>query len=442
MEYTKRYMKSFFYIGLILYCIIYILAGDKLTLASVIGLITFFSYGVLLLYFQNRDDDYYTSIKLAMAVFSYSSIIVCLFYLISEYYDGDTYLFSKIDAFLYEDLSRKMITKSFSEGVAIMQKNFRSFDDWGAPFVMSSILRIYPTKEFLNFFYIVFGTLNALYLFGLGKIMMDKKMAFLASFTFSASSFFVYFHGTFLKESVFVLLVVGTFYHFYKLIQDNNTIHIIPIIFYFISMIFFRPAVAMFFGLGVTVYYLTDKDNRAIFYLIYLAIFFAFIAGASIVGDVYDRYTLGGNVHKVVESRETVVSVQFDYITNWLATFIGPFPSFVALLKHQTCLYAPGLFAKMALSLPFLLSIIYVVRYRIRELYPMVVFCLVEMFSLAIIRQAFELRKGIPHYPIIFLLAFWYMSVACEEESRFKRLSPIWFTIVAIIVFGWNILRT
>ena len=63
------------------------------------------------------------------------------------------------------------------------------------------------------------------------------------------------------------------------------------------------------------------------------------------------------------------------------------------------------------------------------------------MISLALISQAFELRKGLPHVPILFVLAFWYMDVADDEEQRLRKLAPIWFTIVAVIVLGWNILR-
>lgn len=437
----NRFFNSYLCVGIIVYCLLFILIGNAFTWTTLVGFLALLSSGSLLLYYCNRQDDYFTEGTLFAVVLVYSFVFVCLYYAVSYYYDNDLYLFSKTDAKIYEGISNKMSETTLDKAFIILKAKLKSFDDWGAPFFMSTILRIYPSKIFLNVIYIFLGAFSSLYLYGIGKYLMSNKMAYIAAFAYSTSSFVIYFHGTFLKESIFLFLVTGMFYYFYKFIERRKIYYIALIVFFSLSVLFFRPVVTMFFGVGITLYYLTDKNNKILTVAILFVVLLILLFGASMAVDVFDRYTNNGNIEEVINSRDIGVSRQFDYIVNWVATFIGPFPSLVSNLKHATVLFGPGLYLKMILSLPFLLGVIYIIRYRIRDLYPMAVFCLVEMISLALISQAFELRKGLPHVPILFVLAFWYMDVADDEEQRLRKLAPIWFTIVAVIVLGWNILR-
>ncbi|MBR0439552.1 MAG: glycosyltransferase family 39 protein [Bacilli bacterium] len=437
----NRFFNSYLWVGIIIYCLLIVTIGDTFTWTSFVGFLALLISGSCLIYFSNREDDFFRSIKLAEIVFVYSVIFVSLFYLVSDYYDNDLYLFNKNDAVVYEKLSKDMASTTLEKSILLLKATYKSFDDWGAPYVMSTVLRIYPSKLFLNLFYICLGTFGALYLYGMGKFLMSNKMAFMASFAYSTSSFALYFHGTFLKESIFLFLVIGAFYHFYKFIEHTSLYHIIITIIFSLSILFFRPAVSMFFWIGVTTYFLTDKNNKIITTTALFILLLSLVLGAATVVQVFDKYTMGGDLESLLDTKQVVISKQFDYVINWIAAFIGPFPTLLSISKHSIVLYGSGLYMKMILFLPFFLGVIYIIRYKIRELYPMVFFCLIEIVSLAMILQAFELRKGLPHYPGLFIIAFWYIDVIDEETILFKKLVPIWLSIVVVVVLGWNILR-
>jgi hypothetical protein len=70
-------------------------------------------------------------------------------------------------------------------------------------------------------------------------------------------------------------------------------------------------------------------------------------------------------------------------------------------------------------------------------------FPLLEASALILILDALELRKSIPHYPMLYIVAFWFLS---QESLRkvlwhpifVKRFASISLTVLFLFIVFWN----
>lgn len=79
-------------------------------------------------------------------------------------------------------------------------------------------------------------------------------------------------------------------------------------------------------------------------------------------------------------------------------------------------------------------------------LYPLVFFCFFEMFSLLIILEGLELRKSLPHFALIYVIAFWLMDqldlekffVRPKTRKRIQTIFSLSTICIFIMIFTWN----
>ncbi len=438
-----KYNTRIILLGILFYVIFIVTFSNSYSPVTLLGSATFLSYLSFITFFSTKDDSYFTKPLLASFVFFYSLVIVTLFMLLSYYYEGNTFLFSNVDSRLYEQYSFRMKDMPFGESISYIANYFK-FDDWGAFVMMSSLLRIIPDKLFINFCFLIFATISAVKMYSIGIRFMPKKFAFLAAFSFSTASYFLYFCGTLAKEPFFILLIILSFDYFYKFIEQKKQAHLYIFIFYLILLFFFRPVVALFIGVGVGSYYVFKRSSvfMKVFFVIASLIFLNYTS--DIFLEAYDSYTMGGEFSQLMEYRAESYShsysTSFNFVVNIFSCLFGPFPTFLwsgGADTPRTALYAPSVFYKFCITVFFWLAAFYAFKHKKIILYPMIVFVVVEMISLIIVQAGFELRKALPHYPAFYLVSFWLLSQSQNVRSL-NKYARYWLFVVILVVIFWN----
>jgi hypothetical protein len=96
------------------------------------------------------------------------------------------------------------------------------------------------------------------------------------------------------------------------------------------------------------------------------------------------------------------------------------------------------------LAFPFWLGVVYIYKTKNHKLYPLTIFIILEMASLAFIMDGFELRKCLPQIPFVFLIAFWFLDkydnklIQFRKKKRFRRFFLSSMTLLTSIIFYWN----
>lgn len=414
--------------------------GNIMTLAPLLAFITQVS---LLLNFSRNDKNDNTDKTLFFTVLIYDVLIGILFMLICEYYDGDTFMFSKSDAMLYYSESMRIRNMGLADGLeSIMQRH--EFDDWGAMFFDSILMYIIPSKYFLNAFYFVFSAISSVYLFRIGKSFMPDNYAFLAALGYGTSSFVVFFNCTFLKEALFVFIVICAMYHTYNAICHNSRKSMVFMFLCIILILFFRPAVAAFIVLSVFTYYGIALRGRAISLFMYLISAIVFVASITKMQEATDAYTAGGDIDAVIAYRSNGgYSSSFNYFVSYFGAFLGPFPTLFPKIDGPARIsyYGAGLMYKLFLVIPFWAGVFYAIKERVIMMIPLIVFILVEMFATAAICASLELRKVLLHIPFTYLLSFYGMYHLFMPTHPTRLTTVLSYSFVIGILFFWNVIR-
>lgn len=445
----RKVCLSYLGIGISLYVFLLAYWGLGADVFNMVNVITLLAYGFLIWLSCNKHDDFYSGSRLCLVVFIYSVIFVLLFWLVSDYYTGNTFLFSERDARKYERYSMAMKDMDFDEAWLYISHRW-NYDDWGAPMSMAFILKLVPSKVFLNFCYVLMNTISAYCLFDIAKRIMMVQYAYIATLVYAISSYSIFFQGCFLKEEIMMFWVILSFFSFYRYWFSRNVGWLVSTIFAALMLLFFRPAVLLLLlGGYVSLLLLGEKQSfRRLLLLIIM------LAGVLVVGtlvqSVADRYVAGGDVSETHIFKTTST---FQKIGVAVGALIGPFPQLFAFADNvnKVPFHSTGILFKFLLFAPFWIGLIYAIRSRKYEVFPIFVFSVLETFALIAVFEL-EIRKFIPHIPFFIMGAFWYMSQYDEDADEDIQSTPyyIWInhlmTISIILVFvvslAWNVLRS
>ena len=421
------------------------ISGEYLLInfSSILSVISYYFILKTNFYLKNK---FYKRKYLSIEVFIYSFVFIFFNNIISYYYNSNFFLFSEFDANFYHEITIKLLSMPLLDAI----KHYLSimpFEDLGMILILYPLYHIVESNLILNFFYMLVGVITALSLFKLSQNFMSKKYAFLSAITYSLSSFVLFFHSIGLKESFMVMLVVLSFDYYHRSINKKNIIYLIYSLIFISLIMLFRPAVSAIIiasiGLGV----LLSKQRG------YGVKFFSFLILISLVlmsNDLLimlERYT-GGGVDKLIQLKEAENMIKggvyFTYAVNILAQAIGPLPTLISSEKTLLTFYAPGLIYRVLLSIPFWLGVVYIIKTKTYKLYPLTIFVILEMFALLFLLEGLELRKALPHIPIVFLIAFCFLDNYDNQKIKFKKIKRIKYFfkislfILAILILYWN----
>lgn len=441
----KKINKAYWYIGILLYVVFSFMAiksVDYLYL-YLVSLATFVSFGVVISVICSRKDTFFTKRNLVFAVFLYSLAAVGLYHVLSYSIDGDTFVFSKMDAMYYFENSMLMSKMDISESFRCMFQS-NGFDDWGVFAWMSSMYRLVASKLFLNFSYCVLGTISAVMLFNIGRTFMPRRYAYMAALTFSIASFTIFFYASSLKETVMVFLIIASFNSFYSFLRSKNIWSLLFAFLWAVLLLFFRvpTSLLLMLSFGITLVLMYSKG----IFLPIIGVIAALIVYSSsfLISYTYDRYLRGGDVNLIAERKMELAGDGgfVNQMADPLAAMIGPFPSLVAKDINRTPLLLSGLLYRLLLAFPFLLGVFYVFKYKYTKLYPLVFFFLINAIGVAISVKGLEVRLSFPHLAMMYLVAFWLLAI--YDYRRIMKPLPTkviygCLACVVVICLMWNL---
>ncbi|MGL5894529.1 MAG: hypothetical protein ACRCZM_07945, partial [Bacteroidales bacterium] len=360
------------------------------------------------------------------------------------YIDGDTFVFSKADAILYHDVSLYISRLRTSDVINYLTitLNF-GLDDLGSFLWISLMYRIVPSQQFLSFSYIILGCISAVMLFDLGRNYMPKKFTFLSALSFSIASFTTLFHSICLKETIMILLIIASFNNFAKYERTRKLKYLVNTLGLTLSLLFFRTptALLLFLSFSLTLVLIYLKGAQAIVLSLILTLI---ICSTSLFSYTYQRYLRGGDTEAIMARKNELAGGGgiVNQLADPVAALMGPFPSIKINSVKPTPLYAPGLIFRFLLSIPFYIGVLYIIRDRKINMYPLVIFFIANAIGVAVSVKGLETRLSIPHLSMPYIVAFWFLA-----KSDFKQLQCCikerWVYLYVIGIFGlcllWNI---
>lgn len=412
-------------------------------LMSAVPIVAFVTQMALLLYYSKDEHTDYSEHSLFYTVLIYTFLLSTFFMLISVYYDDDTFLFSKLDAMFYYKNSIQVTELGLIENMTRLMNKYKS-EDWGALLFDTFVLYIYPSKLLVNAIYTLFGVISSIFIYRMGKPFMPEKYAFLAALAYSTSSYLGFFNSSFLKESLFVFLVVCALYSQHKAIEEQSSRGLIGVMFFVFLIFFFRPAVSVFIVVSIFVYYGIVKRRHAISFFLFLGAAVALVISLALMQQLFDSYAKGGDIDVVIaDTNNSSYSSGFNYFVSFFGAFLGPFPSLFPKISGPSYLefLSSGLFYKLFLIIPFWIGTYFAIKNRELKMLPFLLFILIEMLLTGAVCASLELRKVLLHVPFMYIVSF-YGFYHVFTRSRTANLTIfICFLYTLGVVFLWNVVK-
>lgn len=416
---------------------------EMLYVLNCFSLVTFFLY---VDYLAKKPEDYFVGRKMTFLLFSYSLFFVFCYNLVSYYYTGNFYVFSESDAIFYHNESIVMSGMSFISSIEYYLSR-HELEDLGIAIILSTLYKVYATKLLLNLFYVFVAVITANAIYAIARRFMSVKYAWLCAATYGLSSYVIWFHASGLKESVLVMLITLFYSNYYSFVFDKKSSGLWGLVLVPLLLLLFRPVLSIFCLVSIAMGVLL-KRKFSISQLLFL--FAAFLTGIYFLDTILsstDKFLLGGPDRMLeIKEMEGMVkgSIPFTYLVNILSSMFGCFPSLMSSKVHLT-FYAPGLIFKVFISLAFWFGVVHLIKTRMSQAYPMLIFIIAEMISLTYILEALELRKAMPHFPLIYIIGFIFiyrydhnqlLSIKNHlfHKKSFERIS----LILCILMVYWN----
>ena len=413
---------------------------DLMALGTIFAFVSQMS---LLMYFVREEKEEYSNATLFFTVFAYSLMLGVFFMTLSQYFDGDTFMFSKADAMLYYKGSMRAHQVGYLESMKYIIKTY-GFDDWGAYAYDCLLMSIIPSKFFLNFSYMLLGATSSVLLFRIGRHFMPESYAFVGAMAYGTSSFLIMFECTFLKEPLFVFLIICSMYHLCKGIHKESNYAYLHAFFFLFLLFFFRPAVAAFIIMSFGMFIAIKQQGSALSVFIYIAAALVFVVSLKYMVDMADRYSNGAEEKAELSGNAKSYSGGFNLFVNLFGGFFGPFPTLFT--KHESgpttiVFYSASLTYRLFMIFPFLGGIYLIFKNRVLALFPVSIFILVEMLATGMVNASLELRKVMPHIPFTYIVSFYGLS-KWQDSKILQRIPDALIYCVAIgILVLWNVIK-
>ena len=419
-------------------------SGRAFNLLSLASVFAYCMHIGLILYFSRAAATVFTEKILFFTVLIYSFTMVALFMNLSLYYCDDTFMFSKADAMVYSGISMRVVDVGLFANILYILSTF-GLPDSGALIYDSILMSILPEKLFLNFTYVIYGALSSILLFRIGKHFISDSYAFLAALAYGTSSYLIFFHCTWLKESLFVFLVICTMYYFYQFLYEGRFWVAFRVILCLSVLITFRPAVAAFLAMGMVSYYAITKRGSAMSLFLYMIVAVMFAVAMKGMMEQVDEYSKGGDVKLEQSEQGQNYSGGFSFFVNIFGGFFGPFPTFFTktegIMPTTINFYASGLTYKLFLVLPFWLGVFYAWKNKLIDMLPMLIFILVEMLATGMVYASLELRKVLVHMPFMYIVSFYGLSLFPNLKTKRHMFETSMYSIAVGILILWNLIK-
>jgi hypothetical protein len=442
----KSINKRYIIFGTFIYLLIAAIFPVELKVLYVLNYFSLLSFFLCIDFLAKKPEDYFTRRKMIVLIFCYSLFFVFCYNLISYYYTDNFYVFSEADAIFYHNESIAMSGMNFIGSIEYYLSR-HELEDLGVVIVLSTLYKIYATKLLLNLFYVFVAVITASAMYAIARRFMSVKYAWLCAASYCLASYVIWFHASGLKESLLVMLIALFYSNYYRFVFDRKGTSLWGLILVPLLLFLFRPVLSIFCLVSIAMGVLLKKKFSASQVLFLFAAFLAGIYFLETILTSTDKFLLGGTDRMLeIKEMEGMVkgSIPFTYLVNILSSMFGTFPSILSSKVHLT-FYAPGLIFKIFISIAFWFGVIHIVKAKIDKTYPMLVFILAEIVSLTYILEALELRKSIPHFPLVYIIAFIFIYkydhnqlISIKHHLFYKKSFHVVSIVLCLLMVYWN----
>lgn len=386
-----------------------------------------------------RSSEHFFSTKTIFNIVFFLSIFFLILYKSFFYYYSNSYFeFSAKDTLQY-DQEAKMLLKNGLQGIRDFLFYGGEMEDLGAIIVTAISYLIYPSTIVFNILNVFIGACTAVYVFKICSYFFSRRYAFLAAFSYSASSFAVYLYATGMKETIFVSIIVTAFYHLLVFWKTKSVKNLIYGILFLSLIVFFRPAVLILACIGIlSANMLVGKRNKYFYISILLVIglSFYFLDKLIYYQSLYSNIT----DNSVISEKNTLAPTKFNFFISYVSGLIGPFPSYAPIKgKEQQAFYALGISFRVLMSFFYFYGLYLAFKLKNFGVLAMGLFALFEILVLSSIMESFELRLNSPHLCFVYIVSFYAIAnIDYKNESRkFYYVKYIYIFLFILILF-WN----
>lgn len=442
----KAINKKYLLFGTFFYAFLAFLFPVELKALYLVNYLSLIIVAVFVGQLVKRPDDYFTKKNLGIIVFFYSLFMIFCYNVISYYYTGNLYIFSDADAMLYHREASVMADLPFVKSIDYYLSRHES-EDLGIVIILSTLYNIVASKVLLSILYLFVAVVTANCIYSISARFMSAKYAFLCALVYGMSSYMIWYHSSGLKESVLVLLITLFYSSYYRVTIDKKAISAWWLVLVPCMLLLFRPVLAMFCLLSVGMGILLRRKLSVPQVLLLIAGALAGMYFMEKIVSSTDKFLAGGT-ESMLEIKEisgmVKGSISFTYFVNTLSSMFGPFPSLLSSKVHLM-FYAPGLIFKVFISVAFWFGVIHCIRIRMSRMYPILIFVIVEMASLTYILEALELRKSLPHFPLVYIIAFIFIYkfdhnqlLTVKNHLLYKKSFHVACLVLCGLMVYWN----
>ena len=432
--------------GPLLYVVVLLLNPADKWLLVTFNFLVLVSFGLVVHNLLGRPDAFYTKKKLALITFLYTGIVAFIYNLLSWYYTDNLYIFSEADAVLYHNESEVMSGMSLAQSISYYLSR-HELEDLGIVLILSTLYRIVVSKIMLTLFYLLVAVFTAKGMFSISRRFMSDRYSFLCTVVYCFSSYVLWFHASGLKESVLVMLIVQFYNQYYQVLFDKKSVSVWLLVAIALSLLLFRPVLSIFCLVSLSMGVVFGKKKSGFQLLFLLIVVAGGIYFLETIRSSTDKFLLGGTESMLeIKQMEGLVkgSVSFTYLVNTLSSMFGPFPGVLSSKPHLM-FFAPGLVFKAFLSVAFWFGFIHVIRTKTNYVYPLLFFTIIEMVSLTYILEALELRKSLPHFPLVYIVAFIFIYkfdqrqlLTVKNHLLYKKTFQAASLVLCFLMVYWN----
>lgn len=445
----KKILNVWFSLSLILvfYTFLMALNGSQPIRFSIVFINLVFVFGFYFIIRQHNahtGDLFFNLTRLMLVLGVFSFFLVIAFKLIYFSATDNFFEFSAKDSLQYDEWAKWMSDSNIIDSVKQYFNRGNTIDDLGAALVTTIAYYIYPSTFMFNIFNIVAGLITAASLYKISLNFTDKKYAYLMALSYGLSSFVIYLYSTGMKEVFFTMFVVLFYSHFIKFWKNRKISSLITAILFLSILILFRPVVMIMIIFSIAIGLFLQKGKVWYSYVLLILLVGLFIAYYSQIMLQKEVYYRGAEFMEAKAYNQNLSPNILTYSTAVISSIIGPLPTYHPLVsREQTAFYSIGLGFRVLLSGFFLFNILRILKNRNFILIAIVMFTLIEMLSLALVLESFELRLNSPHMPFVYLISFHYLYELNTKQFTINKVTvkilKLSFIFLPILIFFWNL---
>ncbi len=388
-------------------------------------------YFCIPVFFQIRQDQLHYVIFIIQFIFGT--------FLFTYYYIHNIpYGFDAVDAFSYEKIANESKDLSIIQFIKTLNKKYDlSISDYGFPFIRYLIAQITKNTTIQNYLLVI---LNSILISFSSKILgllannfLNQENTKALILFWGLNPFSIYTSPSGMKENVFIFIIIITFYFLQKYYSYNKKKYLFLFFTFLILTFFFRWFITIF----ILTVFLFKKLYQSTALNKFLPLIFI---GLPLIGLFFASFInfLGINNNPFINTALAVQEYRAGgtegYIANFISSWVGPFPSIIYVSQKAPLIYAIGNLIKMVLSFYFIFGIYFVYKYKIKKLYPIVLYIIFNIFLVVVSNTALDMRFQYTMLPFYLMLSFFGIQYY-NKKTILLPLSYLIFIVTPIIIF-------